>query len=75
MDLLATSTRSSMVKEAALRPVVRLVEEFPPEFLYEILEPEEMMQILLENKLRLEERTMGSSLKGSIYHLLGLLVK
>ena len=74
MQLLAPSTRSNMVKEAALRPLIKLLEDFNPSRLKSTLEPENLFGVLLDNKIRFEEKTMGSILKGAIYSMLGLLV-
>lgn len=74
LQLMASSTKSSMVKEAALRPLTRMLEVFSPIRLKEILNPGELFRILLDNKLKFEERTLGSTLKGSIFNMLGLLI-
>ena len=74
LQLMASSTKSSMVKEAALRPLIRLLEVFSPNKLKEFLDPRELFKILLDHKLRHEERTLGSTLKGAIFNMLGLLV-
>jgi hypothetical protein len=74
LQLMASSTKSSMVKEAALGPLIRLLEVFSPGKLKEILDPRELFKILLDHKLRYEERTLGSNLKGAIFEMLGLLV-
>ncbi|CAG9330104.1 unnamed protein product [Blepharisma stoltei] len=74
IQLMAKSTKSSMVKEAALRPLIKLLETFVATKLKDILDPEGMIAILLDNKLKTEEKTMGSTLRGAIYNMLGLLV-
>ena len=78
LELLATSTRSNMVRDAALRPLIRLLEEYSTEYLQDILDPVGLVEVLLEQKLKFEERKLGATRKiyivrGSIYHTLGLI--
>ena len=74
LQLMAPSTKSSLVKEAALRPLIKLLEVFTPAKLKQFLDPNELFSVLLDNKLKFEERTMGSTLKGAIFNMLGLLI-
>ncbi|OMJ94285.1 hypothetical protein SteCoe_2629 [Stentor coeruleus] len=74
LQLMASSTKSSLVKEAALRPLIKLIEVFSPNKLKLIIDPTELFIVLLESKLKYEERTMGSTLKGAIFNMLGMLV-
>ena len=74
LQLLAASTKSSMVKEAGLRPLINIMEAFFAEGVKEKLNPRELFTVLLENKIKFEERAMGSTLRGAVYHMLGLLV-
>ena len=74
MQLMASSTKSNLVKEAALRPLIKLLEVFAPAKLKQYINPCELFFVLLDNKLKYEERTMGSTLKGAIFNILGLLV-
>lgn len=73
LQLMASSTKSSLVKEAALRPLIKLIEVFSPDKLKLIINPTELFIVLLDNKLKYEERTMGSTLKGAIFNMLGML--
>lgn len=74
LQLMASSTKSSIVKEAALRPLIKMIEVFTPAKIKHSLDPCQLFSVLLDNKLRFEERTMGSTLKGAIFNILGLLV-
>lgn len=71
--LLAASTKSSMVKEAGLRPLINIMDSYFAEGVKEKLNPRELFGVLLDNKLKFEEKAMGSTLRGAIYHMLGLL--
>lgn len=74
IQLMAKSTKSSMVKEAGLRPLIKLLETFNATKLAGVIDPNGLVEILLDNKLKFEEKTMGSTLRGAIYNMLGLLV-
>lgn len=63
MSLMATSTKSSMVKEAALKPLIKLIETFKPSQIQSILNPSEMVHILLDSKIKVEEKKLGSTCK------------
>lgn len=73
LQLLAASTKSSMVKEAGLRPLINIMDSYFAEGVKEKLNPRELFGVLLDNKLKFEEKAMGSTLRGAIYHMLGLL--
>ena len=63
MSLMATSTKSSMVKEAALKPLIKLIEVFKPAQIQDVLNPTELVKILLDGKIKLEEKKLGSTCK------------
>lgn len=74
MQLLATSTKSSMVKEAGIRALIKVLETFFPASIKDKIQPIELMEVLLDNKLRNEERAMGSNLRGCVYYTIGLIL-
>lgn len=61
LQLFASSTKSSMVKDAALKPLIKLLEAFGPASLLAMFNPQELFAVLLDSKLRFEEKTMGSN--------------
>lgn len=72
--LMASSTKSSMVQEAALSPLIKFLENFPVARIRDTLDPEQLFSIILDNKLKYEERRIGATLRGALYNMLGLLV-
>jgi hypothetical protein len=72
LQVLAASTKSSLVKEAGLRPLINIMDSFFPAGVKEKLNPRELFGVLLDNKIKFEEKSMGSTLRGAVYHMLGL---
>ncbi len=64
------SDQNSLVKEASLQLLIKLVESFPPKEIEVTVKPRDLMIILLDE---IKLRRPSASVKGAIWNLVGLL--
>jgi len=63
---------NSLVKDSALRMLLRIIEEYPTSTTQEVLDPENLIKKLLDE---IKERRPSASVKGSIWNVVGMLHK
>lgn len=63
---------STLVKEAALHPLVQIMSVFLPEQIKEFLDPQKLMKIMLDE---IKLQTLGATLKATIWEVVGWLHK
>jgi hypothetical protein len=64
------SDQNSLVKEASLQMLIKIVESFPAKELESIVKPKDLMIILLDE---IKLRRPSASVKGAIWNMVGLL--